>query len=122
MDGIIKKMFIAAIRTVQVNGCNTMKYVSMSNQKCIVMSTVVDININDLSFYPHRVTVNKCSGSYNDINNPYSKLCVPYVVKDVNIKVFNQMSKTIETGYISLHKICACKCRLDTSVCNDKQR
>ena len=32
------------------------------------------------------------------------------------------MSRTIETRYIEWHKPCKCKCRLDASVCNDKQR
>ena len=27
-------------------------------------------------------------------NNPFSKLCVPYVVKNMNIKVFNLMLRT----------------------------
>ena len=31
-------------------------------------------------------------GSCNNINNPYVKLCVPDVIKDMNIKVFNLMS------------------------------
>ena len=32
-------------------------------------------------YYPYSVLVNKCSGSCNDINNPYAKLCVPDVAK-----------------------------------------
>ena len=32
------------------------------------------------------------------------------------------MSKTSETRYVSWHETCACKWRLDESVCNDKQR
>ena len=32
------------------------------------------------------------------------------------------MSRTNETRYIKFHKTCKCKCRLDESVCNDKQR
>ena len=31
-------------------------------------------------------------GSCNNINNPYVKLYVPDVIKDMNIKVFNLMS------------------------------
>ena len=36
--------------------------------------------------------------------------------------MFNLISKTIETRYIKFHKTCKCKCRLDASVCNNKQR
>ena len=32
------------------------------------------------------------------------------------------MSRTNETRYTEWHGTCKCKCRLDTSVCNDKER
>ena len=28
----------------------------------------------------------------------------------------------MEIGYVSCHQTCACKCRLDANVCNDRQR
>ena len=42
-------------------------------------------------FYPYSIPVNKCSGSCNDINNFYAKVCVPDVVKNMNIKIFNKI-------------------------------
>ena len=41
----------------------------------------------------------KCSGSCNNINNPYAKLCLPDVVKNLNVKVFNLMPRTNETRH-----------------------
>ena len=32
------------------------------------------------------------------------------------------MSRTNETRHIKWHETCKCKCRLDASVCNNKQR
>ena len=49
-------------------------------------------------------------------------MCVPDVVKNLNVKVFNLMSRTNETRHIKWHETCKCKCRLDASVCNNKQR
>ena len=43
------------------------------------------------------------------------------VVKDFNVKVFNLMSRTIETKNIKWHETCKCECRIDEVVCNDKQ-
>lgn len=51
---------------------------------------IVNINSNEPLFYPDSVTANKCSGSCNDICRPYSQLCVPNDVKDMNVKVFNR--------------------------------
>ena len=41
---------------------------------------------------------------------------VPDTIKNINVKVFNLMSRTNETRHIELHKTCKCKCRLDASV------
>ena len=40
----------------------------------------------------------------------------------MNIKAFNLASRTNETRYILWQETCACKCRLDASLCNNKQR
>ena len=56
------------------------------------------------------------------INDLYAKICVPDVVKDLNVKVFNLMSRTNETKNIKWHETCKCERRLDAIVCNDKQR
>ena len=82
----------------------------------------MNINSNETLFYPYSILVNTCSGSRNDINNPYAKLCFPDVVKNMNITVFNLMSRTNVTRHESWHKTCLCKCRFDESVCNNKQR
>ena len=42
----------------------------------------------------------KCSGSCNNINNPYAKLCVPDIIKIINVKVFNLTSRINETRQI----------------------
>ena len=41
--------------------------------------------------------------------------CVPDVVKDLNVKVINVMSRTNETRHIKWHETCKCKFRLDAS-------
>ena len=43
-------------------------------------------------------------------------------LSETNIKVFNLMSRTNETSHTEWHKTRKSKCRLDASVCNDKQR
>ena len=94
---------------------------SMSNQKCKVRLVIMNLNSDEPSFYLYRILVSKYSGRCNSIDDPYAKLCVPDVVKTINIKVFNLMSRANETKHVCWHKICKCKCRLGASVCNDKQ-
>ena len=72
----------------------------MNNQPCKVRSEIININSNEPVFYPFSIETSKCSGSCNDINEPYAKMCVPDVVKNLNVKVFNQMSRTNETRHI----------------------
>ena len=73
-------------------------------------------------FYPYSIKISKCKGSCNTINDPYAKIYVPDEIKSTNVKVFNLMSRTNEARHIKWHKTCKCKCRLDASICNNKQR
>ena len=68
------------------------------------------------------VKTSKCSGSCKNINDSYAKLCVSDVVINLNVKEFHLLSRTNETGHIEWHETCKCKCTLDGSVCNNKQR
>ena len=98
-----------------------LKCVLLTNQE-IERPEIANVNSNESEFYPLSIKTSKCSGSCNNINDPYAKMCVPDVVKNLNVKVFNLMSRTNETRQIEWHETCKCKCRLDGSVCNNKQR
>ena len=96
--------------------------ISMNNQACKVRPEIINVNSDEPVFYPFSIKTSKCSGSCNNINNPCAKLCVPDVVKNLNVKVFNLVSGTNETRRIEWHETCKCKCRFNSSVCNNKQR
>ena len=71
-------------------------------------------------FYSFGVKVNKYSGNCNNISDPYSRLCVPNVVKNINLKVF--MSWSNKKKQIKWHENCKCDCRLTSIICNNKQK
>ena len=48
-------------------------------------------------FFPFSIKTSKSSGSFNNINDPYAKLCIPDIAKNSNVKVFNLMPRTNET-------------------------
>ena len=95
MCGFVKRIFVS---TMKFFGCNLSivnpsEYVSMNNQECKVRPEIVNINSNEPIFYPFSIKTSKCSGSCNNANDPYTKLCLPDVAKNINIKVFNLMSR-----------------------------
>ena len=95
--------------------------VSVANQECMTRPKIIDVNKNEIVFYPLSIKVNKCSDNCNNINDPMVKLCVPSIVKNMNIKVFNMLSRINETRKIIWHANCKCICRFTSAVCNNKQ-
>ena len=118
----IKKIFyIESLFLSSLVSATPLSCVSLKNQECKVRPKIADINSNNPIFYPFSVKINKCSGSCNNINDPYVKICVPDTVKDLNIRVFNPMSRANEKRHIKWHETCKCICRLDKIICNSKQ-
>ena len=74
-----------------------------------------------LYFIHYNVLVNKCSGSCNTLDNPMTKLCVPNVIKRVNMQVYNFLMMLNETRNVLWHESCKCIYKLNSSVCNNKQ-
>ena len=101
---------------------NSLKCILMNNQECEVRSQIVNVNGDDSVFFPFSIKTSKRSGSCNNINNPHAKLCVSDVVKKLNAEVFNLMPRTKEIGRIEWYERCKRKCRLNSSVCNNKKR
>ena len=64
---------------------NSLECMSMINKKCMSRPKIIDINANEPAFYHDSIKVNKCSGSCNNINDPYAKLCVPDIIKNMNV-------------------------------------
>ena len=123
MFRFIKQILISALMYFgNLSNVNSLECVSMKNQECKVRPEIVDINSNNLIFYPFSIKINKFSGNCNNINDPYATICVPDTVKDLSVKVFNLMTLTNETIHIKWHETCKCICRLDKIVCNSKQR
>ena len=119
----INKVFdIGSLFSSSLVSTTLLSWISINNQACKVRPEIVNVNSNESLFYPFSIKTSKCSGSCSNINDPYAKLYVPDAIKDLNVKVFSLMSRTNETRDIKWHEMCKCKCRLDASVCNNKQR
>ena len=102
---------------------NSLECLSLISRECMPRLKVFNVNeeIGEALFYPYNVLVNKCSGSCNTLDNPMSKICVPKIIKNVNMKVYNFLMRLNETRKVLWHKGCKCVCRLNSSVCKRKQ-
>ena len=98
----VKKVFFLGL-TISSNFTNAIQLncISMKNQECKTRPQIININSNNPIFYPFSIKINKCSGICNNINNPCAKICAPDIIKNLNVKVFNLMSRTNETRFIN---------------------
>ena len=102
MFRFIKQIVISSMTFFgSLSSVNPLECISMNNQECKVRPEIVNVNSNEPLFYPFSIKTSKCSGSCNSINDSYAKLCVPDVVKNLNVKVFNLISEANETSHIS---------------------
>ena len=84
MFGFIKKVLfvgLTILSNVNLLTVAPFKCISMTNQECKVRPEIVNVNSNELLFYPLNIKTSKCSGSCDNINDPYAKMCIPDVVK-----------------------------------------
>ena len=95
MFGLINKIFIVLL-TGLVNGSNHTKCVSLSNQKCMIQPTLINLHPNEYSqdfhYYPFSVKLQRCAVVCNNINDLSNKLCVPDKTEDLNLSVFNMIT------------------------------
>ena len=89
----IKKVLFLGL-TILSSFTYALNCISMKNQECKIRPEIIDINSHNPIFYPFSIKINKYSGSCNKINNPYPKSCIPDVIKDLNVNVFNLMSRS----------------------------
>ena len=117
MWGFLKNAFAMITKFFNPSYVNSLECISMNNQECKARPKIINANNNEPVFYPYSIKINKCSGSCSNINDPYAKLCVPDIIKNIDVKVFNLMSRINETRQIIWHETCKCVCRLTSAVC-----
>ena len=117
---MIINLAISLFSTLKVRA---LECVSVVNQKCMPRPKILNINegVGEALFYPYNVLVNKCSESCDTLDNSMSKICVPEIIKNVNMKVYNFLMRLNETRNVLWHESCKCVCSLNSSVCNSKQ-
>ena len=79
MFGCLKKGFffcwINILSSVNLLAVTPLRCISMTNQECKVGPEIVNVNSDEPIFYPFSIKTGKSSGSSNNINDPYAKIC-----------------------------------------------
>ena len=115
MFRLIKKVVMIVLITI----ANAKNCFLLKDQNCSVKKTIIK---NDYMTYSYNIKVDRCIGSCSNITNPYSKVCLPGIIKNFTVKVFNLVSQQNEMKEISFHKSGRCDCLLNKTVYNDKQK
>ena len=114
---LLINLFINLFNVLKVK---RLECLSVTNQKCMPRPKILDVNEggDEALFYPYNVLVNKCSGSCDTLDDPMAKLCVPNVIKSVNMKVYNFLMRLNETRNVLWHESCKCVCRFNKQIWN----
>ena len=63
------------------------------------MARVTLLNLNPdeynqgLRYYQFMVNLDRFNGCFNTLNNPFERICVPNKTEDVNLSIFNMITK-----------------------------
>ena len=117
-------MFIVLLSNI-VNGSNHTKCVSLSNQKCMIPPTLINLHPIEYSqefhYYPFAVKLGRCFGSCNTFNDLSNKVRIPNKTETLNLSLFNVIKGINEFKTLAKHISCKCKCKFDGRKCNSDQ-
>ena len=95
------------------------KYMFLNGEPCMVRPTIIDVNPNELKYYPSMISLNKCAGNWNALS---LKICFLKVLKGINVKAFNMIANKYEAKPMTEHISCDCTCKFNSTTCNSKQK
>ena len=115
MFGITKKMFLVLSSSI-VNASIHTKCVSLSNQKCQIQPTLINLHPNEyrqkFHYYLLLVKLDKSFGSCNTLIDLSNEACIPNKTEYLNLSVFNiqvYITGINESKKLTKHLSCECK-------------
>ena len=116
----IKQVFVALL---SLSNSLTSKFESLSSEPCMARPALTDLDPVKLNHYhPSMTSLDKCSGSCNAVYDLSTKICVPSKTKDVDVKVFDTITRVYEAKTLIKHLLCDCKCKFNRTTCNLNQK
>ena len=116
MFELIKKMSIGSLTGI-VNGSNHTKCILLSNQKCKIQLTLINLHSNEYSeifrYYLFAVTLDGRVGSCNTLNDLSYKLSAPNKTEDLSLSVLNMIIEINGSKKLIKHISCHFKRKFD---------
>ena len=116
MFGLIKKILIGLLTGI-VDAYNHTKWVSLSNQKCMIQPIFTGLHpiehSQEFHYYPFAIKLDKCVGSCNTLNDLSNKVCLPIKTGNLSVTVFNMITGINESKTLTRDIFCECKCKFD---------
>ena len=98
---------------------------SLSNQKCMIPPTLINLHPNEYSqefqYYRFAVKLGRCFGSCNTLNDLSNKAHIPNKTENLNLSLFNMTTGINESKTLAKHISCECKYKFDGRKCNSDQ-
>ena len=116
----INLKFVAVLSFGRLLTAQSVNCTSLHNQPSIARPVLIDLNLDELCFYPFMVRVDRCGGSFNTHDDLSGRIFVPNKTKDVNVKVFNTIAGINESKSVVKHVSCNCKCGFNGKNSNPK--
>ena len=114
-------MFMASLISI-VNASNHTNCVWLSNQKCMISTTLTNLHPNDYSqefhYFSFAVMLDRFAGSYDTLNELSNKVCFPNKTEDLNLSVLIMTTGVYESKTLTKPLLRECKCRFDEIKCN----
>ena len=86
------------------------------------MIILINLNVAELNYYPFMISVDKCNGSCNVADSLSIKTCVLSETKDINVKVFNMITRINGVKTLVKHILYYRKCKLDSTIHNPNKK
>ena len=81
------------------------------------LANLINLNAVELNYYPFIISLDKYNGCCNAVDDLSTKICVPSETKDVNVEVFNTITKINEAKILVKHISRDCKCKFNSATC-----
>ena len=95
------------------------KCLSLNDEPCIAMPTLIDLNPLEIKYYPCMISSDKFSRNCNILS---PKICVPKETKDINVKIFNMITNKYKAEAMTERILCDCTSKFNNAICNSDQK